>query len=70
MPSVQEPSQSAGQTRLVNSGKLLVEERISHAPRQSPEHAAALNSGITFPSGHPAPWQNGMPHPMQRAACS
>ena len=36
MLSVQDASQGAGQTRPVNSGKLLVEWRLASAPRQSP----------------------------------
>jgi len=36
MPSTQEPSQGAGHTRPVNSGKLLVMCRRSSASRHSP----------------------------------
>ena len=69
MPSVQDPSHSAGQIRLVNSGNELVEARMFHAFSQFPAPAAALISGITLPSGQPVPWQNGIPQFMQRSAC-
>ena len=44
-PQQQEPSHSAGHTRLVNSGKKLVCDRMLNAARQSPAAAAALKSG-------------------------
>ena len=66
----QDASQSAGQTRDVNSGKSDRRESSSQARRQSPCATARFWSGTRFPSGHPAPWQNGCPQFMQRATCS
>ena len=63
-------SQSAGQTREVNSGKSLVSDRMSQARRQSPRAAARFWSGTRLPSGQPAPWQKGTPQFWQRATCA
>ena len=65
--STQEPSQGAGHSRPVNSGKLLVACSRSIASRQSSRRTRSFHSGIRFPSGQPW-WQNGMPQSMQRAA--
>ena len=69
IPSTHEPSQGAGQTRPVNSGKLLVSKRRSRASRHCPAATSALNSGTLLPSGQPVAvwWQKGVPQPMQRA---
>jgi hypothetical protein len=53
MPSTQAPSQGAGHTRPVNSGKLLVSSRRSRASRQRPLCTRSLNSGTLLPSGQP-----------------
>ena len=55
MPSTQEPSQGAGQTRPVNSGKLLVSSSRNSASFQRPWCTSAFHSGILFPRGHPTP---------------
>ena len=55
MPRTQEPSQGAGQTRPVNSGKLLVSSSRNSASRQRPWCTRLFHSGILFPSGQPAP---------------
>ncbi len=72
MPSTQAASQGAGQSRPVNSGKLLVACSVSTAASQLPVRTRSFQSGIRFASGHPAVslWQNGMPQSMQRVACS
>ncbi len=68
--SVQASSQGAGQTRPVNSGKLLVEWRLREASSQSDWKTRSFQSGIWLWTGQPVgPWQNGMPQSMQRAAC-
>ena len=69
MPSTHAGSQGAGQSRPVNSGKLLVAWRRSIAPSQSSRQTRSFHSGIRLPSGQPW-WQNGMPQSMQRPACS
>mmetsp|Transcript_71804 Transcript_71804/g.198215 ORF Transcript_71804/g.198215 Transcript_71804/m.198215 type:complete len:214 (+) Transcript_71804:284-925(+) len=74
MPKVQAASHGAGQTRPVNSGKLLVCRNRWNAWCQSPTLANAFHSGTRFPSGQPERtvtdwWQNGVPQSMQRAAC-
>ena len=67
MSSTQADSQGAGQTRPVNSGKLLVAWSWSIASRQRPVRTRSFQSGIRLPSGQP--WlQNGTPQPMQRLA--
>ena len=68
MLSVQAASQGAGQTRPVNSGKLLVECRTSIAWRQSWRNTRSFQSGMMLLTGQPF-WQNGMPQSMQRAPC-
>ena len=69
MPSTQEPSHGAGQSRPVNSGKLFVACSRSIAACQSSRQARSFHSGIRLPSGQPS-WQNGMPQSMHRPACS
>ena len=54
MPSTQEPSQGAGHTRPVNSGKLFVSSSRNSASRQRPACTSAFHSGILLPSGQPA----------------
>ena len=54
MPSTQEPSQGAGHTRPVNSGKLLVTSSRSRASSQRPSYTSWFHSGILLPSGQPA----------------
>ena len=68
MPNTHALSQGAGHILPVNSGKLLVEERISYASFQLLRYTASLNSGIIFPKGHPL-WQKGIPQSIQRADC-
>lgn len=53
IPRTQEPSQGAGHTLPVNSGKLLVSRRRSNASRHLFWYTNSLNSGILFPRGHP-----------------
>lgn len=53
IPSTQEPSQGAGHTRPVNSGKLFVSRSRSSASRHLFWYTNSLNSGILFPSGQP-----------------
>ena len=68
MPSTQAVSHGAGQSRPVNSGKLLVACSRSIAPSQSSRQTRSFHSGMMLPSGQPW-WQNGMPQSMQRPAC-
>ena len=76
-PRLHAASQSAGHTRLVNSGSGEVMARRSAASRQSPRKTRSFHSGIRLWSGHPlgrAPpnpmpaWQKATPHIMQRLA--
>jgi hypothetical protein len=67
IPRTHAVSHGAGQSRPVNSGKLLVACRRSMASAQSPRHARSFHSGMRLPSGHPL-WQNGIPQSMQRPA--
>ena len=53
MRSVQASSQGAGQTRPVNSGKLLVECRVSIAFSQSALNTRSLKSGMMLLTGQP-----------------
>ena len=53
IPRVQEPSQGAGQTRPVNSGKLLVLCRRSSASRHRPRYTRSFHSGIRLFTGQP-----------------
>ena len=77
-PTVQAPSQGAGQTRPVNSGKLLVSSRRLRASRQRPRYSRSFHLGMRLLIGQPeaapsymtAPWQKGVPQSMQRAAWS
>ena len=64
--SVHAASQGAGQTRPVNSGKLLVWCSTSMAPCQSPRYTRSLKSGMMLLTGQPL-LQNGVPQSMQRA---
>jgi hypothetical protein len=66
MPRTQADSQGAGQTRPVNSGKLLVESSDCRAAGHRPRYTRSLKSGMTFPRGQPV-WQKGTPQFMQRA---
>ena len=69
MPRTQEPSHGAGQTRPVNSGKLLVLwRRSSGPPARAPGRRGSFHSGIRLwigaAGGHPAlitspVWQKG-----------
>ena len=68
MFSTQAASQGAGQTRPVNSGKLLVECSTSIASFQPPRYTRSFQSGMMLLTGQPL-WQNGMPQSMQRAPC-
>src|SRR5579885_3048738 len=62
-------SHGAGQTRPVNSGKLLVACSRWIASRQRLRYTRSFQSGMMFPSGQPL-WQKGMPQSMQRAPCA
>src|SRR6202451_4432773 len=53
MLSVQDASHGAGQTRPVNSGKLLVECRLREASSQLPPYTRSLKSGIWLLTGQP-----------------
>ena len=68
IPSTQAASHGAGQSRPVNSGKLLVACSRSAASCQSCRQTRSFHSGIRLPSGQPL-WQNGMPQSMHRPAC-
>mmetsp|Transcript_104008 Transcript_104008/g.299397 ORF Transcript_104008/g.299397 Transcript_104008/m.299397 type:complete len:249 (-) Transcript_104008:493-1239(-) len=74
IPRVQAPSQGAGQTRPVNSGKLFVFMRRTQASFHRPWLTSWFHSGMMLPKGQPDLWvefwwQNGVPQSMQRAAC-
>ena len=69
MPSTHDASQGAGQSRPVNSGKLLVACNRSIESRQRSLKTRSFHSGIRLPSGQPL-WQNGMPQSMHLAAWS
>ena len=70
MPATQAPSHGAGQTRPVNSGKLLVLTRLMYASFHCSSNTRLLNSGIRLLMGQPVcVWQNGVPQSMHRAAC-
>jgi hypothetical protein len=62
-------SQGAGQTRPVNSGKLLVECSASIAACQSWRYTRSFQSGMMLLTGQPD-MQNGVPQSMQRAPCT
>ena len=66
MRSTQASSQGAGQTRPVNSGKLLVECSVSIASFQSWRYTRSFQSGMMLLTGQPD-MQNGVPQSMQRA---
>ena len=53
IPSTQAVSHGAGQSRPVNSGKLLVACRRSMASVQSPRQVRSFHSGMRLPSGQP-----------------
>ena len=53
MESTQAVSHGAGQSRPVNSGKLLVACSRSLASAQSSRRTRSFHSGIRFPSGQP-----------------
>jgi hypothetical protein len=67
MPSTHADSHGAGQSRPVNSGKLLVACRRSMASCQRSRYTRSFQSGMRLPSGQPL-LQNGMPQSMQRLA--
>ena len=69
MPSTQDASQGAGQSRPVNSGKLLVACSRSIASSPLSRQMRSFHSGMRLPSGQPW-WQNGTPQSMQRPACA
>ena len=69
MPSTHAPSHGAGQSRPVNSGKLLVACSRSMASRQRSRYTRSFQSGMRLPSGQPL-LQNGMPQSMHRDACT
>ena len=69
MLSVHASSHGAGQTRPVNSGKLLVESRTANAFFQSARYTRSLKSGMMLLTGQPL-LQNGVPQSMQRALCT
>ena len=69
IPRTHAASQGAGQSRPVNSGKLLVACRRSMASDQSSRYTRSFHSGMRLPRGQPS-WQKGMPQSMQRAPCS
>jgi hypothetical protein len=52
-PRVQAPSQGAGQTRPVNSGKLFVSRRRRSASSQRPRYARSFHSGMRLWIGQP-----------------
>ena len=66
IPSTHDASHGAGQSRPVNSGKLLVACSRSIASDQSSRYTRSFHSGMRFPRGQPS-WQKGMPQSMQRA---
>ena len=79
MPSTHEPSHGAGQTRPVNSGKLLVLcSRVQRlAPQAAVDQVVPLRDQVVDRAARrPCPsisvpvWQNGTPQSMQRAPCS
>ena len=53
MPRTQAPSQGAGQTRPVNSGKLFVSRSLSNASFHLFWYTSSFHSGILFPRGQP-----------------
>src|SRR3984957_6962378 len=67
MPSTHDDSHGAGQSRPVNSGKLLVACSRSIASRHRSVRTRSFHSGIRLPSGQPL-WQNGIPQSMHRDA--
>ena len=77
-PNTQEPSQGAGQTRPVNSGKLFVLWRRCSASFQRPRKMRSFHSGIRLFTGQPLAipetmwpvWQKGVPQSMQREPCA
>mmetsp|Transcript_11620 Transcript_11620/g.25894 ORF Transcript_11620/g.25894 Transcript_11620/m.25894 type:complete len:296 (-) Transcript_11620:319-1206(-) len=70
-PATQAPSQGAGHTRPVNSGKLLVACSLSMAWRHWFLNTSSFHSGIRLFTGQPVcVWQNGVPQSMHRAACT
>ena len=70
MPATQAPSQGAGHTRPVNSGKLLVLVRLMYASFHWSSKTRLLNSGMMLLIGQPVcVMQKGVPQSMHRAAC-
>jgi len=77
MPRTQEPSHGAGQTRPVNSGKLLVLWRRFErfAPQAAVDQVVPLGMRLlmgsrkAMPSSRVPVWQKGTPQSMQRAPC-
>src|SRR5271155_924448 len=69
MPRTQAPSQGAGQTRPVNSGKLFVMSRRFSASFHWFWNTSSFHFGMMLEIGHPeSDWQKGTPQSMQRAA--
>ena len=70
IPRTHEPSQGAGHTRPVNSGKLLVWVSWFSASFQSLWNTRSLNLGMMLPRGQPweVEWQKGTPQSMHLAA--
>src|SRR5690349_11390897 len=68
MLSTHAASHGAGQTRPVNSGKLLVEWSTASASRQRLRYTRSFQSGMMLLTGQPV-WQNAMPQSMHRAPC-
>src|SRR5439155_21025577 len=70
--TVQLPSQGAGQTRPVNSGKLFVFESRIQASFHCPRQTRSFHSGMKLFTGHPVAmppkilpvWQNGTAQSM------
>ena len=70
-------SQSAGHTRLVNSGKQLVLLSLANACSRLSLYSISFHSGIRLFRGHPdvmphifkPAWQNGTPQSIHLAAC-
>ena len=77
VPRLQAASQSAGHTRLVNSGSGEVSAKRCAASSIFPRYTRSFHSGIRLCRGQPLgrarpkempAWQNGTPHIMQRLA--
>src|ERR1700760_452199 len=68
MPRTQAPSQGAGHTRPVNSGKLLVIKRRLRASFHWSWKTNSFHFGMMLEMGHPvSDWQKGTPQSMHLA---